>query len=588
MIGSSRLLDKKDQVVEFFIKAAHAKVLFVAACAAAFWYSLPVFSMAYTEGFEPTIVLSAHAMQRGNLNLADAVYPFNGRFFLLTRLGASLVLFQLERVFPLTGLDLFRLLTVGSLVIIVGTIVALLWRIARIPAALSIFCCILFPPVFESAYLPNDDMLSGALVCIAVFLFWTQPTIARTIFTALLMGFAAVVRLDAILIAPAFVILLMSQVGGWTARVVRACILGIVVAGTPIIVYRLSGLSFFASFGAVSRGLRLWARPNTPLHNDVHTLILNVTVLGGLAWIFGVAAFIRARRFQELGLAVVVPLLYIVAYRSQFVEGRYLLPLAPFVIFTMAEGFRLVSSLRGISRTITVAALTLGTVLWIMPPPPVRHFSLIADPDGPRLVLGRAWNPLLVLWWEHQLNAGHAAIEAGVRRIAEAPDPVIVTGYWNADRLVALTLLEDGFNLEPTETPGACRDIADTFVRGNVVLLQIRTHLPFIRAYNDRLTWNKAGLPCLRAARPSTRRVLFFGAGTLDSSVVTILGPDVVYSSAHATAAPFVPAVASVLTGLAVAELPVHSVASALGPRLPSAELVAPAISVAHRATLLQ
>ena len=153
------------------MKAAQAKISLVVACAIAGWYSLPVFSMAYTEGFEPTIVLSAHAMQRGDLSLADATYPFSGRFFLLTRLGASLILFQLERIVALTALDLFRLLAIMSLVIMVGTLVALLWRVARIPAALAIFCCILLPPVFESAYLPNDGMLSGTLVCIAVFLF---------------------------------------------------------------------------------------------------------------------------------------------------------------------------------------------------------------------------------------------------------------------------------------------------------------------------------------------------------------------------------------------------------------------------------
>ena len=51
------------------------------------WFALPALFMAYTEGFQSQVAINAHALRLGEPGLGDSLYPFNGRFFLLTQLG---------------------------------------------------------------------------------------------------------------------------------------------------------------------------------------------------------------------------------------------------------------------------------------------------------------------------------------------------------------------------------------------------------------------------------------------------------------------------------------------------------------------
>jgi hypothetical protein len=550
-------------------KAADVAAFLLVGVVAA-WFAYPALFSTYTEGFQPQIVLGADALRAGDLGLADTVYPFNGHFFLLTRLGTSLGVMGLLDA-GMTGLAAFRLIGLVSLVLLVGTLLLLLWRVYRVGPTLGLLCCVLFPPVFEAAYLPNDDLPSAALVCIALLVFWTRPTVARTVLTAVLLGFAALLRLDAVLIAPAFAILLLSEVRGWAARAVRAVIAAAIVPAIPILAYRLCGLSFLDTFGAIARARELWASPNPALLSDLRTAALGITAFGAVAWALGVIAFARGRRWRDLALGVLVPLVYVAAYQAQLVEGRYLLPLAPFLLLTMAAGLRSLASLRGLSRPVAFAALAAALAVWLVPPQNL-FVKLLGDADGPRVAVGRAWNPLLVRWWQTRLAAGQAAIAARLADATTRPDPVVVTGGWSSDRLTTLLLIEQGFALRPDVTAPACRGIAETLVRGDVAVLHIRTHIPFVLNHSDLLTWQSAGAACLAAARPAAREVTLIGSGPLDGPMATLAGPDVAFSAAHAGAPPMVPRIATLLMGWTVADMPVDGVSAALDePLTPSA-----------------
>ena len=551
------------------------------------WLTVPALFIPYSEGFQPQVVLNAHALALGDPRLGDMLYPFNGQFFLLTRLGTTLAVLGLQRLGDLSGLDAFRVLGIGSLLVLVGALLALLWRVYRVGPVRALLCCVLFPPIFESAYLPNDNMPSAALACLALLLFWTRPTLARTAAAGLLLGTAVLVRLDAALIAPAFAILLLTEVDGWGARAVRACIVGVLVLAVPVAAYRLLGLSFPDTFAAVGRATLLWDRPQRPLHNDALTLLHGVTALGGVAWLLGIASFARRRRWRELGLALAVPLLYVAAYRSQLVEGRYLLPLSPFVLLAMAEGLQSVECLSRRERAVALAGLAAGLAAWLVPPPPGWKPSLAADDEGPRLVLGRGWNPLPTLWWQRRLRDGQAALAAGIERAAALPDPVIVTGYWTADRLTALMLLEHGFAPSPGGVPEACRGIAERWVRGPADVLLIRTHIPFMHQ-SEGLTWQAVGLPCAQAARPGADQVLVVNAGLLNGSAAAADAPGAVFAAAGGGPPLLVPGMASMLPGVSVATLPLGRVSAALDmPHTPE-ERQAATDAITNRSSLLR
>lgn len=552
------------------------------------WFALPAFSIAYTEGFQAEIVINAHALRLGDLRLGDTLYPFDARFFLLTRLGTSLGVLGLQQLGGLTGLAAFRLIGIASLALLIGALLLLLWRVYRVGPTLGLLCCVLFPPIFEAAYLPNDNMPSAALVCVAVLLFWTNPTLLRTAVIGALLGVAVLLRLDAALIAPAFAILLLTEVQGWGARAIRACIAGVIVIATPLVVYRLCGLSFLDTFAVVDQGLRFWDKPQQPVHNDVRTAMLSFTAIGGFAWVLGTISFARMHRWRDLALAVVVPLFYAAAYRSQLIEGRYLLPLSPFILLAIAEGLRSVATLPGRWRTVAMAGLAVSFVIWIVPPPTVLPAKLLADDEGPRFVVGRAWNPLPTLWWQDRLRAGQAAVDAQIERIAAMPDPVIVTGYWTGDRIAALSLMEHGFTLQPGKASEPCRSIAETFSRGSVVLTQIRTHIPFIQLHNELLTWEQVGLPCMNTAGAVNRPVLLIDSASLKELDTRLDDPGLVFSAAQGSLPPFAPKLVSLLIGLSVAYLPVNDVSAAIGQPLTPENRRAALNALAARADLLR
>ncbi len=552
------------------------------------WFALPAFSIAYTEGFQAEIVINAHALRLGDLRLGDTLYPFDARFFLLTRLGTSLGVLGLQQLGGLTGLTAFRLIGIASLALLTGALLMLLWRVYRVGPTLGLLCCVLFPPIFEAAYLPNDNMPSAALVCVAVLLFWTNPTLLRTAVIGALLGVAVLLRLDAALIAPAFAILLLTEVQGWGARAIRACIAGVIVIATPLVVYRLCGLSFLDTFAVVDQGLRFWDKPQQPVHNDVRTAMLSFTAMGGFAWVLGIISFARMHRWRDLALAVVVPLFYAAAYRSQLIEGRYLLPLSPFILLAIAEWLRSVATLPGRWRTVAMAGLAVGFVIWIVPPPAVLPAKLLADDEGPRFVVGRAWNPLPTLWWQDRLRAGQAAVDAQIERIAAMPDPVIVTGYWTGDRIAALSLMEHGFTLQPGKASEPCRSIAETFSRGSVVLTQIRTHIPFIQLHNELLTWEQVGLPCVNTAGAVNRPVLLIDSASLKELDTRLDDPGLVFSAAQGSLPPFAPKLVSLLIGLSVAYLPVNDVSAAIGQPLTPENRRAALNALAARADLLR
>lgn len=512
--------------------------------------------MSYTEGFQTQMAINAHALLVGDAALGDVVYPFNGRFFLLTRLGTILGLAELQQVSGADALTIFRCIGIISMAMLIGVLLAFLWCAYRVGPALGLTCCVLFPTVFESAYLPNDDLPSAVLVCLAVLVFWTGPTLTRTVVTGMLLGFAALLRLDAVLIAPAFAILLLTEIQGWGARCTRAVIAGAIVAGVPFLAYHMAGLSFVETFGVIDHALLLWDRPKQSLYNDLRTVMLSVPAVSALAWALGVAWYARTGCWRDLALATAVPLIYVGAYRNQLVEGRYLLPLAPFVLPAMAMGFRSLALTSGRYWQWSMVGIALGGWIWIVPLPSI--IRLIGDNDGPRFVVGRAWNPLAALWWQRNLNAEQAAVGRELESLTASTDPVVVTTGWTGDRLTTLLLLERGFTLQTSRTPTACRGIAETLVRDQTVLLHIRTHIPFFAHRNEHLVWEEAGLPCLKAAQPQVKQVLVVGSGPIDSPTVTERGSA---DPANNQPPPLAPRLRSILDRVTVSELFVGDVA---------------------------
>ncbi|MDB5379823.1 MAG: hypothetical protein JWR00_4269 [Rubritepida sp.] len=490
----------------------------VASFALLAWFFFPVLRATYTEGFEPSIGINALGLRSGQTQDVDLLYPFSGRFFLLTRLGSTAVIAGLGALDHLPTLVNFRLVMLASLALLVGSVVYLLARVYRVPPAFGALACLLFPPMFESAYFFNDNVLSAGLTTLALAVFWTRLSLPATAAAAVLMGLAAATRPDALFVLPAFAVLMWFELPSWRARFAHALLAAPLIALIPLAAYAAFGLNYLEIFPVASRAIALWDRQEgfvSLLRHAVYGLALPGMILLPL----GLASFLAHRRWREVLLCMLVPLVYRAAYGRSLYELRYLLPLAPFIAIAIAEGGRAVLRARGLPRVALSVALALAVLSCLAPPVRVPSWQIArlgVDGDGPRPLIGRVWSPIIWARWLDDLNGGIAAMDDAIEQDAQRDSAqgerprVFVSTHWNSDRLLDLLLLEHGFTPRHHGLPEACRSVAKVLMRGGATVIHVRTHLPFVPGQREAVNWQEGGMPCLREAGLADATALVF------------------------------------------------------------------------------
>ena len=282
---------------ERLIRAAVGAAILVALA----WFIVPVFGGSYTEGFEATIAINAREIVAGRVDRVDLLYPFSGRFFLVTRLGSEVVLGAVGAVTGFSGLVSFRLVMLASLLVLVGSIVAILARRYAVPPLMGCLACLLFPPIFESAYFFNDNVLSAALSTLALAVFWLRRSLPATAVAALLLGLAITTRVDAVFVSLAFVVLLWFELPDWGSRLRHALVAAPIVAVIPVAVYAAFGISFFEIFQVVPRAVALWDREFAAGTWIGHALN-GLSLPGLIAAPLGVASFVLRKPWREVCL----------------------------------------------------------------------------------------------------------------------------------------------------------------------------------------------------------------------------------------------------------------------------------------------
>ena len=189
------------------------------------------------------------------------------------------------------------------------------------------------------------------------------------------------------------------------------------------------------------------------------------------------------------------------------------------------------------------------------------------------------------------MNDAISALNGAVEQAAQSGGTsVIVTGFWNADRLVHLTLLEHGFDQKVEAVPAACRTIAQVFTRGGATVLHLRTHIPLVRGQLEAVTWQDAGLPCLRDMGLDGAPVLLVEWGNIDLRVSNGMAgtlPTDLYQPTFRGIGPWADPVIGRLGSYSVARLPVADVAARLRQPLTPDELRAAAGIVQRRDSLM-
>lgn len=442
---------------------AHAPTVFLLLLALWLWW--PALGAVPVEGFGAMLVSVARGWQTGTLALVDAAYPFDTEFYLLTRFGMSSAI----ALFPVAGLDgnlIFAIITGLGFAVsaVMGFLFVRQWTDA--PPASVLFALIVLPGFAESAFFLHENMLALAFFTSAMVLIgWRQKLWAAAAAGGLL-GLALLTRSDFILLAPALPLILWARFETLN-RLLLATVVGIATTvatfWVPLLAVGITPLDLIA---VINHSVTLWAR-DPLLEIPLRMAFLFAGAAGLLLLPFGVISAARNATWPVRLLLLGVPLLFLLIYGSKLWQARQFLPIFPFVLALVAMGgntlWRLMPSLPGR----TVACLLLA-FLWLSPGPIVFF-------DGPRMLTGQFWSPLVWRDWQNQVADQLAIIDAEVDGLANGG--VLVTDDWTMDRYTHLAFRENGWTPAIAST---CRPYVEVWQKAGRIAYHARISIPFV------------------------------------------------------------------------------------------------------------
>ena len=478
-------------------------VVWVAIALIAAWLLHPALTPAHVEGFSASIVSLALHLNTDRLADYDRLHPANLEYFTLSRLGSVLWMSMLTRTLGISGEWAMRVTTWTGFVALTTSSFILARRWTNASSVAVVVALLLIPGLAESSFFYNDTIFAAALGVTALAVVATSPSPVAAAMSGVLFGAAIVTRLDAILLAPAVLLIGYDQHRLGRIFWSRALVFTIAVL-VPVVAVPAALDTTILDVVTITRyAIVLWGDAFRPAqHAREASFFLGIPAAVLVA--FGCLRLTRMRDRSRLLLLVGVPLLFNLVTFGKIWQARQLLPLTPFLAALLIVGWQHVSSAsldrdgRALERTvIAVCCLT-----WAAP------ILLVRVSDGPRAPYGRLWTPVLWRRWQHAASSNQTEMRALVDH-PRRDSTVFLTDTWDGDRYLHLALQNGGYHLVETEDASdACSKAAELFARGDRRALHIRLHQPFLHNWRAlaalRLeTWAR---PCV--ARWKAERVI--------------------------------------------------------------------------------
>jgi hypothetical protein len=466
------------------------------------WLLHPILTSPHVEGFSASIVSLALHINAGRVADYDRLHPANLEYFTLSRLGIVSWMSMLTGALGVSGEWAMRLTTWIGFAALAASSFILTRRWANASSLASIVALLLIPGLAESSFFYNDTLFAAALSVTALAVIGTSPSIVVTTVSGVLFGAAIVARLDAILLAPAVMLIGYDQHGLGQAFWTRALVFTIAVLIPVVLIPAALDTSILDVVAVTRHAVGLWDFSRPSQHARELSLFLGIPA--AILVSLGCLGLARGRDYLRLMLLVGVPMLFNVVAFGKILQARQLLPLTPFLAALLVLGWQHVSSAppardaTALKRTVVVVCC----LAWVSP------MFVVRVSDGPRAPYGRLWTPVLWRHWQEAAKGDQAAI----RTLARNPrhdSTVVVTDTWDGDRYLHLALQETGYHIvEHSDASSPCSKTAEEFARGDRRVLHIRLHQPFLPNWRAlaalRLdTW---GIPCL--ARWKQERVI--------------------------------------------------------------------------------
>lgn len=332
---------------------------------------------------------------------------------------------------------------------------------------------LLTPGAAENAFFFNDNIVSAALAVCSLLCVTRHSGLLRCALAGVLLALAVLARIDAVLLAPALLGLVLLREGARSPWPALAWL-----GGTAAAVLALAALwQGFSLLDAVhTAGQFVIERPRTRWLST-RVLFFGLAALPLLAigaWTLGRELW-RQRRVVALLTWVAYPVA-LALLAPLATETRYVFPLlTPWVALHGARGLQVV--LDGCRRGLAGGRAAWGSwavLAWIAAVL-CAPTTMVLQHDGPRSVLGRLWSPALWAQWQQSVVTSNARQRELARALADHRRTLLVSTHFNDEWSIRLRLFELGFVPDPAHgSVAGCSGIS-VYRRAGSEVLHVRT-----------------------------------------------------------------------------------------------------------------
>ncbi len=481
----------------------------------ALWLLSPIVTSSYVEAYVARLQSMALLQPHHLLALDDQAYPIDTEMLYVTRRGMVWLIEGAMLALHSTGIQVLRVITVASFLLLSGSCVAFARRWGKVPAWAAVAAIVATPGIVEPAFFIADNLVSAALATLALALVGRSLTLPRWLLIGVLVACAMLVRLDAVLIVPALLaVLWLSSRDG--LRMALALVLASAGAAAVLLAASSHGISLATAWKV---GRLFSTMNNNPEIYQTGLLKTRALIFFGF---FGFITFplllVNAwrswpQRGWEWGLVMtLLPSCFYLLVISRANEIRdFCLLAAPFVVLHGAGGFAWLRShlceRRATHRRLAWALLAWFILVLFAPP-------YISMRDGPRTLIGRVYSPVFWRQWQGRTLTMLDQIRALTGKVQGTETMLVLTSQFEPERYLHLSLLQDGFTLAPvTLADPRCRSI-EIFRDGTRTVIDVRTENPYGMVHGKAAGAEigemqlDASLQCLRSV-PFTRAYFF-------------------------------------------------------------------------------
>jgi hypothetical protein len=403
----------------------------------------PAFHAVHLEGFTAQTQSLAFIKSLASGVEHDPYLPLVSQFIYQTRSAVIDILAMIYSVAPHAGDMAFRGLVFSSFIVLLVSAMVFAKRWGSVSPVFYFFALIMTPGIPELAFFFNDNIVSAAFACTALTLISGKHRKYEWALSGMLLGLAILSRLDAVFMLPMMIGLVFFVFQDRRDKVLAASIICTGALFVLVVSAIIHGFSLIDAFVTANKFLVTGSDKNNWFWVRIYFFGFGTIpfLLVG-AWL----CFQRMKLEKELFgvLTFVVYPVLLALFTPKATEMRYIFPLlAPMVALHAGTGLHWVyqKCLSATGKNLRYArGVAIFSVLVAVCPP-----AFLRIHDGPRVMFGRLWSPILWARWQDSVDETMARTKKLVNELDDQQTNILISTHYNDEFYLRLRLMEAGF-----------------------------------------------------------------------------------------------------------------------------------------------